>query len=148
MALRLSSVDFPPLLGINGVRHLVWKENLRWRRLLGLLSCRFCGRIGKRLATQEQRESDRSRAPEEQELESPGALMSNCAILVHQQDSGKKVWGITAGSGGKSWIPGLLSEFGNKAQSSDSDEDPGQILFHLLLAWWPKARKIIWISQL
>lgn len=90
----------------------------------------------------------RSRAPEEQELESPGALMSDCAILEHQQDSGEKVWCITAGSGGKSWIPGLLSEFGNKAQSSDSDEDPGQVLFHLLLPWWTKARKIIWISQL
>lgn len=72
-------LDFTPL-GYLGVRHLAWRKAFCWFRLLGLPSCRYHGRISKRLATQEHQWVRQLEGSGKESWATPG----------HLQDSGRR----------------------------------------------------------
>lgn len=113
-----------------GVRHLARRKDLCWFRLRALPSCRSHGRIqrGWQLRSISESNSSRARTKNLADPSAPAGLR-------------EKVWG-------RSWLPGLLSDFGSENQSSNFDEGLGKVLIHLLLVWWTKASPIICIQQL
>lgn len=108
---------FPPL-GYLGVRHLVWRKDLCWSRLLGLPSRWSHGRISKRLATQEHQQVQQIKGSGKESDGWPRHPRAPSGLW-------EKAWG-------RIWLPGLLSDFGNKNQFLNSDEDSDKVLIYLV----------------